>query len=911
MIEKKRFLRIKMTTNNLVEQKVLQVLAQIQPASIKEICNKTQMSKTTVYDSLTRLEHKKLIIKRFEDQKKIGRRSAIYELLLGKVTSEKQIPRESVEEPVKTSRKIAKRTEGKQLKKQQVLSFIQQNPGTTREEIVKELNFPSSTVSKYIDELNINSQVFRKEVQGGKGSHLLTYYSTEEGMIHLESILQNQLKERTQLILDFLRDRGEEGACLRSITVITGLKKRNTQNHLELLEINHQVDCISVGEDIHYYYLPEFTNIAEERNINETITFLEKFKERGASLQKICSNVSYESVLVPYYILKLQEEGAIVQIVRNEKTKTVLTRYKDRALAAITVQEKLMENKNFREQTCPICHQDGFLNIYCAEFYCEKCKKTSIIGLIYKKEQKKVKLNKSKSSAIENAFRIRIYEFIIRNPGLFLITIADHFDTAPSTLSQHLLILEQENFVRSFRFLGKKIFYPYVLSSEDIERIYVSLQHPKARAILRFIFDHPASKPTQIIKNFESKMHKSTVYDHINKLMEAGLIQNQEKGSNQQIFVTEIAIILKDGPLVKFTDSFVEFLTIKMQQQQIELKILIRTKKHFMIELKHPLRSEFILNLQIDDSFLNEIRETKKVSRVDQIGRSGRTKLVLTKYKDQALAAITEQRKLMENKNFREQACPICHQDGFLNIYCAEFYCEKCKKTSVIGLIYKKEQEKVKSKLSTIENAFRIKLYEFIIRNPGLSLSVIAEHFNRPQTTLTWHLQMLERENFIRSCRLLGKRIFYAYVLSSEEYERIYVSLQHPKARAILRFILDNPTSNQTQLIQYIKPKITKDTAHFHIKKLLKAGLIRSQKKGRNQEMFASELAIQLREGPLVDFSDSFVEFLTIKMQQLQIKLKILIHTTNQLKIEFKRPFHSKLILNLEIDESFLNEIRN
>ncbi|MHA2243755.1 MAG: helix-turn-helix domain-containing protein [Candidatus Hodarchaeales archaeon] len=69
------------TITNKTDLLVLVALSEIQPSTRKGLCNKTGIPRTTIYDALTRLILKKIVIKYSTPSKSKGRPKVFYRIV--------------------------------------------------------------------------------------------------------------------------------------------------------------------------------------------------------------------------------------------------------------------------------------------------------------------------------------------------------------------------------------------------------------------------------------------------------------------------------------------------------------------------------------------------------------------------------------------------------------------------------------------------------------------------------------------------------------------------------------------------------------------------------------------------------------------------------------------------------------
>lgn len=131
-----------------------------------------------------------------------------------------------------------------------------------------------------------------------------------------------------------------------------------------------------------------------------------------------------------------------------------------------------------------------------------------------------------------------------------------------------------------------------------------------------------------------------------------------------------------------------------------------------------------------------------------------------------------------------------------------------------------------------MDHFVRGRIYEHICQNPGVNFSAIKQRFSLTNGTVTYHLLMLERQEFIRS-RLDGiyKRYFKEGTGASL-MEQSPMSLQ----RAILRIVGERPGISQKDIARELGS--SKQLVSYYIRNLRKEGLVETHRSGRSVLVF-------------------------------------------------------------------------
>jgi len=170
----------------------------------------------------------------------------------------------------------------------------------------------------------------------------------------------------------------------------------------------------------------------------------------------------------------------------------------------------------------------------------------SIVFLISKKEyfqylkRRTVYIEKgahrlSLDEVLENENRNKIIEFILNEPGIHFNELLRKTGLAAGNLVWHLDILQ------TYKIIGKKrvgnfiAYFPYY-QKNPLSNIDLKLQKSKLTLeILEMIEEKPGIWNNLITKKF--KVDHKTIYYHLNKLNELGLIKFEKEGRKKKIFL--------------------------------------------------------------------------------------------------------------------------------------------------------------------------------------------------------------------------------------------------------------------------------------------------------------------------------------------------------------------------------------
>ncbi|MDI6917953.1 MAG: hypothetical protein QMC80_09190 [Thermoplasmatales archaeon] len=138
---------------------------------------------------------------------------------------------------------------------------------------------------------------------------------------------------------------------------------------------------------------------------------------------------------------------------------------------------------------------------------------------------------------------------------------------------------------------------------------------------------------------------------------------------------------------------------------------------------------------------------------------------------------------------------------------------------------------------SRVFDGLRKNIYEYIKLHPGEHLSRIMRTFKMSPSSVTHHLDVLEKTGHILSHKDDRYRRFYvngngykAYT-SGEDYKPVISVLKNSTSKKIARFLLSNRKANQKLLAK--KLCIHPSTVNWHAKRLRNVGLLSRRRKGK------------------------------------------------------------------------------
>lgn len=138
---------------------------------------------------------------------------------------------------------------------------------------------------------------------------------------------------------------------------------------------------------------------------------------------------------------------------------------------------------------------------------------------------------------------------------------------------------------------------------------------------------------------------------------------------------------------------------------------------------------------------------------------------------------------------------------------------------------------------AVLDNFTRGRIYEHIRMNPGEHFSGLKKTLELRSGSLTYHLRVLEKEDYIKSTRDGMYKRFYPIGMKIDAGK---------KSRSIQELILEelikNPRSSQKEIAKALG--VDKSTVNYHINMMVGAGIIRSDKLGRTKRYYIDESAV-------------------------------------------------------------------
>jgi predicted transcriptional regulator len=132
-------------------------------------------------------------------------------------------------------------------------------------------------------------------------------------------------------------------------------------------------------------------------------------------------------------------------------------------------------------------------------------------------------------------------------------------------------------------------------------------------------------------------------------------------------------------------------------------------------------------------------------------------------------------------------------------------------------------------KEKVLDNRARYLLHGIIIDNPGIHYRALLREFGLSNGITTYHLDVLEREGFVRSVRDGRLRRFYSVNVKVPQDRRLTPKQLGSRIRSLVE---GNPGISQKQVIEELG--LPRRTVGYHLRDLVSSGELQASRKGRN-----------------------------------------------------------------------------
>jgi predicted transcriptional regulator len=137
-----------------------------------------------------------------------------------------------------------------------------------------------------------------------------------------------------------------------------------------------------------------------------------------------------------------------------------------------------------------------------------------------------------------------------------------------------------------------------------------------------------------------------------------------------------------------------------------------------------------------------------------------------------------------------------------------------------------------KEDILELEN--RKKIYNHILKSPGLHEREIAREIGMPLSTLNYHLNYLTKRELVMAKPEGHYTRYYVVRKVGIKDKKVISLLRQSLPRRIIMFLLLHPNSSHQDICKHLQ--VAPSTTSFHLNKLIDAGIIeRLSKSGRNR----------------------------------------------------------------------------
>lgn len=145
----------------------------------------------------------------------------------------------------------------------------------------------------------------------------------------------------------------------------------------------------------------------------------------------------------------------------------------------------------------------------------------------------------------------------------------------------------------------------------------------------------------------------------------------------------------------------------------------------------------------------------------------------------------------------------------------------------------------------SFENDTRRRIFDVVRQRPGQSIAEISNAVGVSHSTASYHLDRLIEFNLLASTQDGNKmRFFVNGGTFTEEERRVLTALSNAETRRVLAVILANPGSYRAELTLLLD--VSSPTVNWHLARLLAAGLVREEHRGRNRYLFADATRLRV-----------------------------------------------------------------
>lgn len=197
------------------------------------------------------------------------------------------------------------------------------------------------------------------------------------------------------------------------------------------------------------------------------------------------------------------------------------------------------------------------------------------------------------------------------------------------------------------------------------------------------------------------------------------------------------------------------------------------------------------------------------------------------------------------------------------------------------GTNMSRDELKIKNK-STLMNASRCMIFEYLCHHPCSSVSGISKNLNVSESSTRWHLDKLTFERYV-NVKDNGSTVFYPSNMINPDHLIIFRLLAIEKSNAILSSIKSKEGIYQSEISKRLNLNIR--TVMKYLSDLEYFGIIRSASDGKFKRYYMTKLINELKEYYKKN-SKHFKDYIIKKTRQDGLRPRIILSRPDLLRLK-------------------------
>jgi len=223
--------------------------------------------------------------------------------------------------------------------------------------------------------------------------------------------------------------------------------------------------------------------------------------------------------------------------------------------------------------------------------------------------KKREKGKRKKNRFLMHPLRRDIYTFICENPGTYYYDLVKAIPGSMATVSWHLHKLIESGLVDSFKFGGKRAYFPVGLRTMEEEKASIVLRNEIALKMFKTIGEGGYKFQREIGE--EVGVQRDSVRWYSQRLAEADLIEEHIEGRKTYYQLTEFGWrFLEQQP--QFSDEYINLLSQRLMEEKIRVEVVKRSPTHLEVRLCNNYRHEEIVVIDGKNWQLGEVGVTQE-----------------------------------------------------------------------------------------------------------------------------------------------------------------------------------------------------------------------------------------------------------------------------------------------------------